>query len=194
MNNNYLRDLTNMDNSIDQTNLDNSTDQTNINTKGDLRLTNKGLKGKQLLDELTEVRESKIGGLGLFAKKDIPKGTCWYDYDPKDVMLISQSQYNALIQSKKSPVSEGLIQAIQTYAYYEENLDSIVFCLDNGRFVNHSYNPNSGEDELRSSLRSVALRDIHKDEEITENYLSYGLCRWAITCADFLKSNPKNIK
>jgi SET domain-containing protein len=145
------------------------------------------IKSNPLLDELTEVRESKIAGLGLFAKKFIPKGTCWFERHPDEVLMITKFQYHALLQSQESPLSKGFIQAIKTYTYYEKKYDALIFCVDNARFVNHSLNPNSGADSTLSSLKSVALRDIYPGEEITENYLSYDLCPWAESCDDFLK-------
>jgi SET domain-containing protein len=147
----------------------------------------KCIKSNQLVDEFTEVRESKIAGLGLFAKKLIPKGTYWFDHNHDDVLMISKKQYMTLIQSHDSPLSNGFIQAIKTYTYYEKIYDALVFCVDNARFVNHSTNPNSGADEFDSPLKSIALRDIQEGEEITENYLSYDLCPWAASCEDFLK-------
>jgi SET domain-containing protein len=153
----------------------------------ELAIANDCLKINPRLNELTEVRESKISGLGLFAKTFIPKGTAWFECEPHQVLMISKYQYQALCQSHDSPLSKGFIDAIKTYTYYEAKFDALIFCVDNARFVNHSFTPNSGADGPRSSLKSVALRDIYPGEEITENYLSYDQCPWADSCEDFLK-------
>ena len=141
----------------------------------------------QLVNEWTEVRPSKIAGLGLFAKKFMPKGTCWFQSKPEDQILITKQQYLTLLQSNDSPLTAGFLKAIKTYSYYEKHQDALVFCIDNARYVNHSTDPNSGGDEIDSPLKSVALRDIQEGEEITENYLTYDPCPWAASCEDFLK-------
>jgi len=93
------------------------------------------------IDEYAEIKLSDIHGLGLFAKKLIPKG-------------------------------------LLTYSYYERDLDSLIFCLDNSRFVNHSFNANSGASKDENGFCAAALRDIQPGEEITEDYSKYTLCSW----------------
>ncbi|MFX1314610.1 MAG: SET domain-containing protein [Promethearchaeota archaeon] len=130
------------------------------------------------IDDYTEVHRSKIHGLGLFAKKLIPKGTIWWHARPQDVLIITRDQFKTLDTSLKTSSMKSYIHIILTYSYYEENLDALIFCLDNSRFVNHSFNANSGASVNENGLSAVALRDIQPGEEITEDYSKYTLSTW----------------
>jgi SET domain-containing protein len=130
------------------------------------------------IEEFTEVKPSKIHGLGLYAKKFMPKGTVWWHAREKDVLIVTKDQFQTLDSSAKSSSMENYITLLLTYSYYERDFDALVFCLDNCRYVNHSPNPNSGTPEDESPFRSVALRDIQVGEELTEDYLKYTICNW----------------
>ena len=129
------------------------------------------------IEQYTEVRPSKIHGLGLFAKKFIPKGTVWWYARPQDVIIITKEQFLTLDVSVKTILMNNFMECLLTYSYYDEILDALIFCLDDSRFVNHSFNPNSGtEDE--HALNAIAKRDIHPGEEITEDFTRYFLGDW----------------
>lgn len=130
------------------------------------------------IDEYAEVLPSKIHGLGLFAKKLIQKGTIWWHARPQDVLIITKNQFLTLDNSHKSSLINDYIQILLTYSYYERNLDALIFCLDNSRFVNHSNNANSGASEDENGFCAVTLRNIQSGEEITEDYSKYTLCIW----------------
>ena len=72
-----------------------------------------------------------------------------------------------------------------TYSYYERNLDTLVFCLDDAKFCNHSFNDNSGAIDDENGFCSVSLRDIEPGEEITEDYSKYTLCGWLQAYGEF---------
>ena len=129
-------------------------------------------------EEFTEVRLSKIHGLGLFAKKFMPKGMVWWYAREKDVMIITKDQFLTLDSSVRSPEMKEFMTILLIYSYYERDFDALVFCLDNSRYVNHSINPNSGATDDESAFCSVALRDIQIGEEITEDYSDYTICDW----------------
>ena len=131
-----------------------------------------------LITELTEVKPSPINGLGLFAKKFIPQGTIWWTAAPCDVLLISRDQYLTLKKSIESPSSKIFEQTILVYCYYVLRYDALVFCLDNSRYINHSYNPNSGDTPDFHPFASMALRDIFPGDEILEDYSKYDQCPW----------------
>ena len=111
------------------------------------------------IDEYTEVKASKIHGIGLFAKKLIPKGTMWWHARPGDVLIMTKNQFLTLDKSEKTSPVDNFLQGLLTYAYYDEVLDALVFCLDNSKFVNHSPDPNSGSIE-EHSLNAIASKDI----------------------------------
>lgn len=134
------------------------------------------------VDEYTEVRLSPIEGFGLFAKKLIPEGFAWFHARQKDVIVITRDQYSVFENSFKPPLiyQPRLInqfsRCLLTYSFYHPTLDALIFCLDNARYVNYSESPNSALN--LPGIRSVALRNIHPGEEITENYSLYPKARW----------------
>ena len=130
------------------------------------------------IEEYTEVKSSKIHGLGLFAKKFIPKGTVWWHARKDDILIISKEQFNVLDSSVKTARMENFMEILLIFSYYERELDALVFCLDNSRYVNHSLNANSGPSEDENPFCSAALRDIEIGEEITEDYSEYTVCNW----------------
>lgn len=139
----------------------------------------------RLLNHYVELKTSPLHGLGLFAKRDIPCGTVWWRAKRTNVLLLKQSQYLTLQSSEVNGTMESLLNIASVYGYYSARLDSIVICLDNARYVNHSFAPNSGAPDNGDPLSSMALRDIYAGEEITEDYASYDACPWCrITCSD----------
>lgn len=130
------------------------------------------------IEEYTEVRPSKIHGLGLFAKKFIPKGTIWWHARPQDVLIVTKAQFLTLDMSHQSSLISNYLQTLLTYSYYERVLDALIFCMDNSRYVNHSFNANSGASEDENGFCSVTQRDIEPGEEITEDYSKYSVCTW----------------
>ena len=140
-----------------------------------------------LITELTEVRPSEISGLGLFAKTRIPRDTIWWRAGEGDVLLINRTQYESLIRSEQTPSIMAFLDTLIVYGYYEESLRSIVMCMDNARFCNHSFTPNSGPTPVNEPLCSIALRNIEAGEEILEDYSSYDKCPWLDMCECFME-------
>jgi hypothetical protein len=135
--------------------------------------------------DLVEVRPSQLHGLGVFAVGDIPVGTVWWSADLSDTITISRAQFEALAESASSSATDALMSGIQEYSVYLGPLDLMVFIPDNGRYVNHSDNPNSGASVVGTELRSVALRDIAAGEEIVEDYGTYDHCPWQGIAPEF---------
>jgi len=131
------------------------------------------------INDLTEVRPSDVHGLGIFAKQDIPKGTIWWRARRgKDVLLIGKAQYDVIRESTHSPVSQGLLAAIMTYAYYSAADNALILILDHARYTNHSNEPNSDVCPEPGVIGSIALRDIRAGEEIVEDYNLFDHCPW----------------
>ena len=130
------------------------------------------------IKKYAEVKPSQIHGLGLYAKVVIPKGTIWWHARPQDVLIISKKQFLTLDSSKKSKVMENFMKSLLTYSYYERDLDALILCLDNSRYVNHSFDANSGATEDENGFCAVAQKNILPGEEITEDYSKYTLCLW----------------
>ncbi|MFW9970939.1 MAG: SET domain-containing protein [Candidatus Odinarchaeota archaeon] len=130
------------------------------------------------IDDYTEVKSSVIHGLGLFAKKLIPKGTIWWHARPQDVLIITKQQFFTLESSYKTPIMNKFMENLLTYSYYEREVDALIYCLDNSRYVNHSFKANSGATEDENGFCSITIKDIQPGEEITEDYSKYTLCSW----------------
>jgi len=79
-----------------------------------------------------------------------------------------------------NPIDEFLHNLL-TYSYYERDFDSLIFCLDNSRFVNHSFNANSGASEDEKGFCAVGkyLLNYYNSEDRTL-YLSYKFSMMAL--------------
>ena len=128
--------------------------------------------------EYAEAKPSKIHGLGVFAKKFIPKNTVFWHARARDVLIITKEQFLTLETSHKSPLMNDYLKCVLTYSYYEKDTDTLVFCLDDSKYINHSSNANSGTSKDEPGFYAIADRDIHPGEEITEDYSTYTFCSW----------------
>ena len=110
----------------------------------------------------TKVKPSNIGGLGLFSEEFIPKGTLvWKNFTDSE-LIMTKEQFESL--------SDYMKGVCRVHAYLDKKTNEWKLPLDNSRFFNHSYSPNTYQDEEGNS---VALTDIHPGEEITVNYADY---------------------
>jgi hypothetical protein len=130
-------------------------------------------------------------GYGVFATRDIPKGTITWALDPLD-QIIDQGKAKAI----KEPSDEQL----KRYSWVNGSGDRIL-CWDFGRFMNHSCEPNSvGPGKLEFE---IAVRDIKAGEEVVCDYGSFNLeepldcacgcpsCRGRISPEDIENVAPK---
>lgn len=130
---------------------------------------------------LTYVKQSPIHGFGVFAAQDIRKGTIWWKgMSDENILLLTRLNYESLKLSEPNQLKKTFWKMFSTYSYYSTKLDSLILCLDNARYVNHSDYPNSGPSQNQNPLISIALRNIDKDEEICEDYDQYDQCPWAM--------------
>lgn len=115
------------------------------------------------------VAPSPIHGVGVFAIRDIPKGTKFTDYNL--VEHNGESSFSYLFTEEEMRMLEPEILSLV--------LDKMLFPADAQLFSFHS--PND-EASLRSFMNHstdantdgfVALRDIRKGEELTEDYSSF---------------------
>lgn len=145
----------------------------------------KTASSSRYLNQYVELRPSPVHGMGLFAKRTIPANTIWWKASRNNVLLLNQTQYHTLMTSHTNDIMNSLLTMAQVYGYYSRRLDSIIICLDNARYVNHAFEPNSGAPADGNPLCSMTLREIAIGEEITEDYTCYDLCEWStITCSD----------
>ena len=97
-----------------------------------------------------KVDKSPIHGLGLFAEQDIPQGTrIWQRSDLVDLAI------------DPSRINEVPLQ-IRELTYLCRNTNQYVLSADGSQYMNHADKPNI--------IGDIAVRDITKGEELTENY------------------------
>ena len=97
--------------------------------------------------------------MGLFTAEFIPEGTRIYEFNPLIDMTFDEEYYNDEIE-KFHPV---LRDFLYMYTWYDEMNNRFIFEADNGKFANHSSNPNLSDE-------GVALRDIQEGEELLFDY------------------------
>ena len=101
----------------------------------------------------TEVKPSKIHGLGLFTLEDLKKGQALWKKHPVIDMAIAVRVIESLPELTREMM----------YRYtWRDKAGNFLISLDNDKFMNHAENPNTDGDN--------AIRDIEAGEELTSNY------------------------
>src|SRR3989344_6480473 len=115
----------------------------------------------------TKIESSKIHGIGVFADEFIPKGTTIWKFTPGFDIKFTREQilnFPELLQ-------------IYIYKYSWKGTKSKLYCFssDNGKYFNHSNNPNtlSKYQDNEEEVITTAVRDIQVGEELTDNYSSF---------------------
>jgi len=115
----------------------------------------------------TKVQPSSIHGFGLFADEDIPEGTLIWKFTPGFDRKFTREEILAF---------PDLLQ-IFIYKYCWRSKKSKLYCFsaDDGKYFNHSDNPNclSEYSDDEEEVVTRALRDISAGEEITDDYNSF---------------------
>jgi SET domain-containing protein len=103
---------------------------------------------------------SAIHGLGVFAARDISKDEIVWVFDAAVDIIIPDAEFERL--------SGKLKEFFEFYCYDDKILapSGCIYCSDNGKFVNHSLDPNV----IAIGHKQTALRDIKSGEEITCDY------------------------
>ena len=120
------------------------------------------LSNEEQIDELnarvkTYIGVSKIHGVGVFALREIAKGQKLYaDYTPT-IYTLSYSHFNKLFLEVREYLIERWPRIVtgSKFAYPTDRVQA---------HMNHL------EDCNYDAINDVVLKDIDKDEEITENY------------------------
>jgi SET domain-containing protein len=113
------------------------------------------------------VRSSKIHGKGIFARKDIPKGTNVIEYvgnivSRKEGDRIAEEQY---VKSRKT--GSGAVYIFELNR--KQDVDGDV-SWNPAKFINHSCNPNCKYQRKDNHIWIVSRRDIKKGEELSYDY------------------------
>jgi SET domain-containing protein len=107
----------------------------------------------------TEIKNSPIHGIGLFALQDVAKGELIWELNTQFDKLFSPDNLAELPELTQNYITH--------YSYFDKTLNLIVLCSDNARFFNRSENSNCGGEQHD---KTIALRDIKEGEELTEIY------------------------
>lgn len=107
----------------------------------------------------TYIDRSNIEGIGLFVAEFIPKGTLIWRFTKNFDIEISKNKFENI----KKELTKIELDYILRYSFDTEN--TIIFCTDDAKYCNHSYEANTGGIE-----KQIALKDINIREEITCNY------------------------
>jgi hypothetical protein len=111
----------------------------------------------------TYVAPSGIEGVGVFAGEPIAKGQSIWRFDPRFDRTLTIEELELL--------PEGVRAFLEKYSYPHHAEEGVVILeLDNGRFMNHSTEPNTDFSQMDFGY---ALRDIKAGEELTCDYVEF---------------------
>lgn len=115
----------------------------------------------------TKISQSKIHGVGVFADEFIPKGTVIWEFTPGFDQKFTREQilnFPELLQ-------------IYIYKHSWKSTKSKLYCFssDNGKYFNHSDNPNTLSEykDSEEEVVTIAIKDIRAGEELTDHYSSF---------------------
>jgi hypothetical protein len=126
------------------------------------------MKESNLINEYVVLGKSNIHNKGVFAKKDITKGTKIIEYIG-DKITKAQSEKIATKQINKSIKNnkEGAVYIFDLNKKYDINGN---VSWNPARYINHSCNPNCEPEIIRGHIWIIAIKDIKENEEIYYNY------------------------
>lgn len=129
------------------------------------------------------LQSSNLGGIGLFTRYAITKGTIVWELNP----LIDRIFTAKGVQGLDGDAWAFLCR----YSYFSKYDDSVVLCMDNARFINHSDDPKIGPIPYNDFKYGAAkaLKDIQAGAEITIDYRK--ICRLGTGDFDGKKRNHK---
>jgi SET domain-containing protein len=108
----------------------------------------------------TYLAPSSIEGIGVFAAEPIARGRLVWSLNPKFDVFVHPHEMEGLPPHMQDYVSR--------YSYPHLEMPGVVILdSDNGRFMNHSLEPNT---DFRIFDKGYALVDIAVGEELTCNY------------------------
>jgi SET domain-containing protein len=106
------------------------------------------------------LKKSEIEGLGVFARQPVAKGEVMWEFHPEFDRAVPRNVY----ERTSGPMRNWL----DRYGYPSiGDHDTIIFELDDARYMNHSGEPNM---VFVDANKAVAMRDIAADEELTCDY------------------------
>ncbi len=123
------------------------------------------MKNKKL--PLYIVRNSKVHGKGVFARKDIPKGTRIIEYVGKIVSCKEGLRIYEEQLKKSKETGAGAVYIFQLNK--KQDIDGNV-SWNPAKYINHSCSPNCDYDIINNRIWIFSKRDIKKGEELNYDY------------------------
>jgi SET domain-containing protein len=120
------------------------------------------------------IRRSKIHGNGMFAKRDIPKGTKIIEYVGNKLTKAQSDKRAETIEAKAKKYGSGAVYIFTLNKTHD--IDGSV-SWNKARFMNHACETNCESDIIRGRIWVLATRDIKKGEELHYDY-GYDLLNW----------------
>lgn len=114
----------------------------------------------------TYIGKSEISGIGLFAAEPIRKGQAIWKWSNGDSAHSYESIKNLLKHPNELAVKEA--NSILHFAYTDNGLYKM--CGDDGKYMNHSPDPNTESCNTEFDEIEIANRDIEIGEELTCDY------------------------
>jgi SET domain-containing protein len=109
----------------------------------------------------TELRASPIAGIGVFVTQSVRAGELIWRFDSRIDRIFSDEEVRDM--------PEQLQRFLKTYSTLHAGLKVWVLCGDNGRFFNHSDQPNTRSLGIAFG-DDVAADDIMPGTELTSDY------------------------
>jgi SET domain-containing protein len=114
----------------------------------------------------TRLAPSAIHGIGVFAIEPVAQGTAVWRFAKGLDMEFGPEIVDTLPAHVRTFFTH--------YGYLDRNMQRIILCFDDARFVNHSDRPNVATDYAQDPYGlDVALRDIAAGEELTMDYAGF---------------------
>ncbi len=127
------------------------------------------MKQKNTTSPYIVVRNSRIHGRGVFAKKNIPAGARVIEY-VGERLTKAQAYKRADIPLDRHKEDDKIYGAVYIFELNKRyDIDGDV-PYNTARYINHACDPNCETDIIRGRIWVIALKDIKKGEEISYNY------------------------
>lgn len=123
---------------------------------------------KPTTSEYIIVRNSSIHNKGVFAKKDIPKGTKIIEYVGRKITKKESDDISDRdLEANKKNSANGAVYIFELNKRYD--IDGNV-SWNTARFINHTCDPNCETEITKGHIWIVSTKDIRKGEELSYNY------------------------
>ncbi len=117
--------------------------------------------------EWAVVRGSRIHGRGMFAVKEIPKGTRIIEYTGERITKAEGWRRELRRQERAKRGGDGCIYTFELNT--KVDIDGRVL-WNTARYINHSCSPNCESQVVRGHVWIVAVRKIRPGDELTYDY------------------------